>query len=225
MRRALALAALTAALLLVPAAGALAAPVVSIEPATDVTDTSAVLHGAVTPGGSPTTAHFEYRVIGASAWQSTPAAGVGDGDASVPVAAKATGLLSNAYYEVRLVADSAGASYPSESSSFATAHARPEVFAFAVREDEVFAHGAVLRGSVYPYGTPTRWRFEYRRAGRERWRHTRWRDAGDSQTSVPVSRRVRGLRPGTEYEYRLVAVNADRTVASATLTLTTSPGA
>lgn len=68
---------------------------------------------------------------------------------------------------------------------------------------------ATLNGSVNPRGLPTHYRFEYGatpsygnsvpQAGA---------DAGSGESAIQVSATLEGLRPGTTYHYRLVAINA-----------------
>lgn len=76
---------------------------------------------------------------------------------------------------------------------------------------EITAGGATLNGSVNPNGKATTWYFEY---GPDATRIPAVAgSAGSGTSAVPVSAAVTGLAPGTTVGYRLVAANADGTVA------------
>ena len=72
---------------------------------------------------------------------------------------------------------------------------------------------ATLHGSLHPHGEASGYRFQYGTT-------TSYGsqapipdgNAGSSDTDVPVSTVVTGLKPGTTYHYRLVAANADGSV-------------
>jgi hypothetical protein len=82
-----------------------------------------------------------------------------------------------------------------------SAPARPP--SVATGRASVAADGAVtLAGTVDPVGVPTRWSFEVQGAA-----STAAGSLAASDTDVPVSGKVTGLRPGTLYSYRLVASN------------------
>jgi hypothetical protein len=80
---------------------------------------------------------------------------------------------------------------------------------------------ATVTGSVNPNGSPTSWYFEYGTTTSYASKTTS-HSAGSGTTSVAVSADLSGLRPGTTYHYRLVAVNAAGTSRGADAILTTS---
>lgn len=80
---------------------------------------------------------------------------------------------------------------------------RPRVDTHSAR---VWARSAILRGSVNPRGGVTRYRFEYARLpGPWHVTHRRVTPAGGGWRGTQFT--LRGLRPGTRYRYRLIAVN------------------
>jgi hypothetical protein len=73
--------------------------------ATDITPTSAVVHGVVNPNGEPTGTFFEYGTS-ESYGSATPRTEVGSGPASVPTQAGLSGLSPNTTYYYRAVIES-----------------------------------------------------------------------------------------------------------------------
>jgi hypothetical protein len=95
----------------------------STGPATDVTHTSATLHGSVNAHGSPTTYLFQYGNSAAYGKHTTPHS-AGPGTTTHPVSASISGLTPGATYHYRLVAHFAGG--PSEGADHTfTTPARP----------------------------------------------------------------------------------------------------
>lgn len=90
------------------------APVVSTEPATQITPTSATLHGSAQPNGSETVVWFEWGTT-TGYGQSTAPANLGSGDSPVLMNATLTDLSPATTYHYRLVASNAvGISYGSD---------------------------------------------------------------------------------------------------------------
>jgi NHL repeat len=79
-----------------------------------------------------------------------------------------------------------------------------------------------LSGSVDPNGSPTTYRFEYRRPGDAGWAVAGSGDAGSGTAPVPVDLELHGLGPNTAYEARLVAIGPElKAVFSQAVTFTT----
>jgi hypothetical protein len=78
-------------------------PKVAVQPATNITATSATLSGTVNPSGSPTTAWWEYGANG-SLDQSTTPVDLGSGKAKLPLSLQLSGLAPSTSYSFRLVA-------------------------------------------------------------------------------------------------------------------------
>lgn len=102
----------------------LVAPEASTEAADGVTGTAAVLRGTVTPHGSPTLYHFDYRRMGTSEWTSTADSPAGEGGPA-PVQAAVGGLEPASAYEYRLVAAKSLRAAQSDVATFRTADTPP----------------------------------------------------------------------------------------------------
>lgn len=84
------------------------APTVATQPPDGVTQTSATLHGTVTPNSYATSYHFELSTDAsfASGVTTLPTGDAGDGHSPISVTAVATGLSADTLYYYRLVATS-----------------------------------------------------------------------------------------------------------------------
>jgi len=98
----------------------------------------------------------------------------------------------------------------------ANAAAAPEVNTQGVKDVKPTA--ATLTGVVDPNGAATKYFFEY---GPGLSRKSRTRNAGDGSNPVNVATRISNLQPGTQYAYRLVAVNSAGTARGDTETFQT----
>lgn len=97
-------------------------PLVTVNPATEITSRSATVSGTVNPQGRATRYRFEYGT-GSNLNRRTPFVDVGNGTAAVPVAAALTGLEADTRYRYRLVAVSPAGTTRSARRSFRTADA------------------------------------------------------------------------------------------------------
>jgi len=91
--------------------------------ATNITSSTADLHGTVYPGGAATTCYFEYGTTSAYGSTIPCAQTTGPGAAPVSVSANLAGLSPNTTYNFNLVATNAGGGMtytPSPASSFTT---------------------------------------------------------------------------------------------------------
>jgi hypothetical protein len=119
--------------LLVPAGGDAAAPrqaalppTVITEPADQVQATSAVLHAAVNPNGSPTTYRFRYGRT-TSYGKVTPRSSAGFGTTPVEVAATIGGLRSGATYHFQISATNEAGTVQGADATFATPQLEPRL--------------------------------------------------------------------------------------------------
>lgn len=197
-------------------------PVVDLDPASQVTSTTAHLSATVNPGGAPTTWHFEYSSDGSDWFQpSGPNGETGSETTPVPVAADADGLLPNTEYRVRLIAVNEAGTVTSSETTFVTDAAAPLIGSqFA---GPVTPGGARLNAKVNPNGEATAYFFEYGTdatygssvpAGEDG-------DAGSGGDFALASQELSGLAPGTRYHFRVVARNATGTAAGADTTFVT----
>jgi hypothetical protein len=190
----------------------------TIEAPTEVTATTAVLHGQVDPEGSTlSTCKFEYSE-GTAEGQSVPcaetSAEIGSGTMPVPVHAEVTGLSGGTAYRFRLRATNAGGDVKSEEEGLQTA-VLPVIS--EAQATEITAGSAILKAKVDPRGvTVTACRFEYgtstaygttvpcQPAG-----------PGAGTSPVPVSAAIAGLSANTTYHWRLLASDANGTATGA----------
>jgi hypothetical protein len=194
------------------------APTVTSEPASEVRETSAVLHGSVNPNNVEAHYYFQYGTT-TSYGSTTPEGNAGAGGSSVSESASITGLEPGTTYHYRIVASSSdGTSYGAD-QSFRTS-AKPSVTteaATGVSENAVTSHG-----SVNPEGLSTKYYFQYGTStnyGSSTPEHS----AGSGTSSENVTATVTGLEPNAVYHFRLVANNSDGTSYGADEKLTTLP--
>ncbi|HET7416806.1 MAG TPA: hypothetical protein VFJ61_04160 [Solirubrobacterales bacterium] len=182
------------------------------DPPTNITDTSAQLHGSFDADSHETTYYFEWG--SSSAYGQTTSEGTipaGSGRVNVPPKA-ITGLVSGGTYHYRLVAEnSLGVTFGSD-VVFKAAEA-PLVSNISTRD--VLETSAVLLGEINPRYGETSYHFEWGpTAG-----YGNSVPVPDGQLAgvdkfLPVSAPVEGLTPGVTYHFRLVATNAYGTTAS-----------
>ncbi len=173
------------------------------------TQTEAMLNGSIDPEGNTVEYHFEYEGPGVSGKQSTPTATLGAADStSHPVSAQVSGLEPGMTYNFLLVAtygvgktSVSGATQKMFTTHAVTAPTATTLAAEGLKETE-----ATLKGTVNPGGEATEYFFEYGTStgyGQTTEKAT-LSASGDNQG---VSATLKGLTPGTEYHFRLVAKN------------------
>ena len=199
-------------------------PSVSIDPPTQITDSSARFSGTIdpeAPAGDPADFDVDWH------FECTPACpelAVAEGAPPIAadsdphaVAADATGLKPGTDYEVTLVATNAGGPTSAGPESFATDPTPPQIVetkAFPLNTE------AELQARVNPGGRETTYRFEYGpTAAYGLSTATKTIPAGGDP--VTVKAQISGLTPGAGYRYRFVATNSEGTSASAGGQLTT----
>jgi glucose/arabinose dehydrogenase len=195
--------------------------------ATNITDSTAVLHGWVT-GDKPsttTTYWFDYGTTTAYGTR-TPSAVVQAGDRKPHfVDASISGLTADTTYYVRLCArDTVGQTNPGCNSpqQFRTARAPPgPSFELTVSSaSSITDSGATLNGRVNPDGAPASFWFEYG-TSTAYGSSTPHRDAGSGTSSITAAEPVSSLRSNTIHHFRLCGSQAAATRCSPDMTFTT----
>jgi len=176
-------------------------PIVVTDSATEVTNTSARLNGAVNPQGSDTIAWFEWGTTNFDF--STAPQSVGGGTMAVPISAGISGLIPVQTYRYRLLATNSAGFSIAGSTQFTTA-GPPS--ATTLTADSVTLTNAVLQAMVTPNGLPTTAWFEWG-ATTNYGVSTVAQSAGTNFASTNLSAALNGLMPGLEYHFRIVASN------------------
>jgi hypothetical protein len=177
--------------------------------ASDETQTEAMLNGSIDPEGNAVVEyHFEYEGPGVTGKQSTPTATLSAADfTSHSVSAQATSLQPGMTYHFLLVATYGvaktvtGATTQTFTTHAVTAPSATTLAAEGLKETE-----ATLKGTVNPGGEATEYLFEYG-TGTGYGQKTEKATLLASGGSQGVSATLKGLTPGTEYHFRLVAKN------------------
>ena len=173
------------------------------------TQTEAMLNGSINPEGNTVEYHFEYEGPGVSGIQSTPTATLSAADfTSHSVSAQVSGLEPGMTYDFLLVA-TYGAGKTSVSGAtqkMFTTHAVTAPTATTLAAEGLKETEATLKGTVNPGGEATEYFFEYG-TGTGYGQATEKATLSASRGNQGVSATLKGLAPGTEYHFRLVAKN------------------
>jgi hypothetical protein len=203
------------------------APVVTIDPPSDITTSHATFSGTVNPNGtdptnSDTSWHFEYSTDGGSTWTNTTGGDVGTGTSPVPVSDEINTLLPHESVKVRLVASNAGGTTTSAEQDFDTPTLTPD--AVTGQAQDITPDHAALIATLNAHNAPTTYYFEYgtTTAYGTSIPATQDGDGGSSPLTIGIQQNIYGLQPGTTYHYRIVAHNQAGTTTGADQTFTTT---
>ncbi len=194
---------------------------VTTEDASDITKSTAVLHGSYTGNGEPHTFKFEWGETSAYGHvvEGTAPTGTGKLLVSAEIEGLQVQLPTSLPYHYRLVMTNVTGSTNGADRTFITAP--PEVpviseeFSEGVTPTEATLNATINPGEgetiyVFEYGTDT----SYGSA-------TPIESVGDDASDHGVSGTLTGLTPGTTYHYRAVAINFSGTAHGEDLTFTT----
>jgi hypothetical protein len=173
------------------------------------TQTEAMLNGSIDPEGNTVEYHFEYEGPGVTGKQSTPTVTLSAADSTNhTVSAPVSGLEPGMTYNFLLVAtygvgktSVSGATQKMFTTRAVTAPTATTLAAEGLKETE-----ATLKGTVNPGGEATEYFFEYG-TGTGYGQKTEKATLSASGADQGVSATLKGLTPGTEYHFRLVAKN------------------
>jgi DNA-binding beta-propeller fold protein YncE len=199
------------------------APTVTIEPATAITRTTALLQGTINPNNSPTAYHFEYEYTteGQTRVEQRPSKPLSPGGAPVSVGPEPISeLKAGTTYLYRIVATNAAGTSTSPNGQFTTPPPTPPIVGPA-SASATSPTTATLTGAINPNGIRTRYTLEF--GTDASYGTATFGEAGNASETQQVSLALNGLLPGTAYHFRLVASNEDGTVAGEDHTFTT-PG-
>lgn len=175
------------------------------EPATNITTTEATLNGKLDPDGMQTEYHFEYGLT-ENYDNSTPTETIGPGSGLTAVTpADLTQLQPGRTYHFALVASNSLGTTVANDRTLVPART-PRIS--GVRTTEVAETSAELHARINPFGYDTTYRFEY---GPSMSYGSSIpvpdADIGSGSTPEEVSIQLAGLAAGTQYHFRVVAIN------------------
>jgi hypothetical protein len=169
--------------------------------------TSFVLHGSL--AGNTIEYHFAYNVGESCEGGSVTPTVAASGGA---VQAEVTGLEASTQYSFCLVATNTFGSTPGTALSFETGNAPPEIT--GEQFSNVGAYSASVIAQLNPENSPGHYYFEYAPESLPATASVRITpEIGyAAQGSVTASAELSGLRPGSEYHFRLVGVNTRKEI-------------
>ena len=171
------------------------------------TQTEAMLNGSIKPEGNTVGYRFEYEGPGVTGKQLTPLETLSAADfASHSVSAPVTGLQPGMTYHFLLVATYEGKTVAGATTQTFTTHAVTAPTATTLAAEGLKETEATLKGTVNPGGEATEYSFEYG-TDTHYGQKTATATLSVSGGNQGVSATLKGLTPGTEYHFRLVAKN------------------
>jgi len=222
MRRMLKVLAVVGAVAAVIAGAAQAAtsPAVATGVASNITNTGAVLHGTVNPNATSTDYQFQYGLTNAYGL-STTTHSAGSGRTAKALTGTVGGLLPGTVYHYRVVAlNKDGGTLGADRTFRTTGHPLPGVTTGPAVQ--VGTSGATLTGAVDPNGASAVWMFQYGLT-------TAYTAQTFGQTlpalssTLTVASVLTGLKSGTVFHYRLIAIRGANVVYGTDQTFLTEP--
>ncbi len=201
------------------------AAAVATQAATEITSSSAVLHGAVDPDGATVTnCRFDYGTTNAYGSPVPCTQQVGGGTTPIEVSADVSGLTSGTIYYFQLVVTNAGGTtsggFLVDSSSFTTSVSGAT--ASTGGATHITSLSATLNGTAgADSGTVRSCQFEYGETTVYGAMVACEQTIGGAE-GVPVTASVGGLTPGTTYHFRLVVGSSNGTGYGTDETFTTA---
>ena len=191
--------------------------VVTTNGASNITSSSAILNGTVTPNGLTTTVLFEYGIT--TNYEHTTANRNYSGNTTQKVNANITGLTPNTTYHFRIVGfNNRGFNFGSDRTFRTFSPTGPPVVATSAATN-VASFSASLNGSVYPHGLSTTVYFQY--GTTTGYGLTTAPQTKTGNTYQSVSANIGGLSASTTYHFRIVTTNSAGTRYGSDKTFTT----
>jgi hypothetical protein len=203
------------------AAQAASSPTVVTGAASSLANTSAVLNGSVNPNVAGTTYQFQYGLTNAYGL-STTSRSAGSGRTAKAVTGTAAGLLPGTVYHYRVVAiNRDGGTLGADRAFRTTGHPLPGVSTGP--PVGVGTTTATLTGAVDPNGQSAQWVFQYGLTTTYTAQTVPPQTLPALSSTLPVASALSGLKPGTLFHYRLVAIRGSNVVYGGDQTFLTEP--
>ncbi|MFH0888351.1 MAG: hypothetical protein V1871_04005 [Planctomycetota bacterium] len=199
-----------------------APPTCTTNVATNIGSTLATLNGTVNPNGlNVTSCYFDYGLT-QPAYGSTATVSLlpGSGTNPVSVTANVSSLASSILYNFRVVATNSGGTTNGNNLSFTTTALPPPTCATNAA-DNTTTNSARLNGTINPNGTATTAYFNYGLTTSYTITTTS-QAIGSGTSDVAISATAGSLTASTQYNFRVVGVNASGTTSGNNLTFTTT---
>ena len=195
-----------------------AAPTAASSVASAISTTSATLNGTVNANNFSTTVAFDYGTTTGYGNSATASQSPVTGSSSTAVSAGLTGLTTNTLYHFRLKTVNCGGTTYGSDLTFTTSCAAPTATSNAA--SAIATTSATLNGTVNANYGSTTVTFDYGTTTSYGSTATASQSpvTGSSNTAVSVSI---GLSPGTQYHYRIRAVNCAGTTLGSDQTFAT----
>jgi hypothetical protein len=212
----------------------LPAPIVTIDPVSNITGTTATFSGTIDPqGANGLTCKFQYSTDGEN-WTDVPApacrklhpnAGV------QPISQGVSELSGSQLYHVRLVVTRTlgGSDLTSPETTFVTNNSAPVISHTEVVWPSITTTVATIKAKVHPEAQGTVYHFEY--ATQEEFEQVGFATAssfptgitgiGHGNSNVDLSPELKELKPETTYHVRVVATNPSGTTFGPDVAFTT----
>jgi hypothetical protein len=182
-------------------------PEVGTEAASEVSPSSAILHGTIDTHVEKSSWGFEYGKTtsyeNGMVWGEAISAGQ---KGALKEQLSVSGLKPNTTYHFRMVGQSEDGLSRGHDETFTTAP-----FAETGEATNLQTNTATLHGTVYPLGIETSYQFEYGPTTAYGSKAPASFKAAGTASEVAVSEAIKGLSLATTYHYRLVATNAEGT--------------
>ncbi|MBB4665175.1 fibronectin type III domain-containing protein [Conexibacter arvalis] len=187
----------------------------AIDTTTNVTDTRATLNGRVNAQGEATNYAFQYGTTTDYGQQTRLVALPADAGERA-VTTELDGLVPGTDYNVRVIASNASGTEVSANATFRTTGTAPAPTprpSVTTGSAVASLSTATLTGTVNPQGRETVYYFEFGETANYG-QQTAPQNAGSGATNVSVQAALSGLRTDATYNYRLVAVGPNGSIAT-----------
>ena len=182
-------------------------PVVTTNPATNVSNSSATLNGSLDPHGLTTSVHFQYGTT--TNYGFTAAVQTQSGNTFRNVSANISGLTASTTYHFRIVATNSAGTTVGGDRTFITLSSTEPPVVITRPATNVASFSATLNGSLNPRGSTTSVSFQYGLT--TSYGHTTPMQTQNGNAVQAISANVSGLSASHTYHFRIVAHNGGGT--------------